>query len=414
MKKVLIVSYFYPPIGGVGTVRTLKFTKYLPEFGWSPYVLTIKNRDRFYTSLGYDDIPEQVTVHRSWNFLNNLSVLEGGLRRLKITSQVIVPDAYCGWIPMAVRDGIRIINTEGIDLIYVSCPPFSAALIGTELKKRTDLPLVVDFRDAWTLNPYAGRYLVPALKKLDETFEKTVFNNADFIIAATKGIKEDYSKKYPQIQSRITHIPSGFDIDDIPLSVKPFDKFTIVYTGFFYGMQSPDFLFSTLAKILHDKVIPRDNIQFLWAGPNAPFVHDLARKYEIKDIVNYVGFVSKKDSDELICRSHLLYLVIRSSEIINQTATVTGKIFSYLASGRPILAEIPSGAAGEMIRKYSDNSFIISSDDSEGLTEAIIQCYNDWKTGKSILKVSEKNMQFREEYSYRKLSNEINNVFEAL
>ena len=101
MKKVLVVSYYYPPIGGVGMVRTLKFTRYLPESGWFPHVLTVKNRDRFYTSLGYDGIPEQVAVHRSWNILNNLSVVEGGLRRLKITSQVLVPDAYCGWIPLS-------------------------------------------------------------------------------------------------------------------------------------------------------------------------------------------------------------------------------------------------------------------------------------------------------------------------
>jgi glycosyltransferase involved in cell wall biosynthesis len=414
VKKVLVVSYYYPPIGGVGIVRTLKFTKYLPESGWFPHVLTVKNRDRFYTSLGYDDIPEQVAVHRSWNILNNLSILEGGLRRLKITSQVIVPDAYCGWIPLAVRDGIRIIKTEGIDLIYVSCPPFSAALIGSELKKRTGLPLVVDFRDAWTLNPYAGRYLVPFLKKQDEKFERTVFETADFIITATDGIKEDYIQKYPSVRSRIEHIPNGFDTEDIPKDVELFEKFTIAYTGFFYGTRTPETLFQALERIFRSGQIPPGNIRFLWAGPDAPFVFDLAEKYNVRKIVEYVGLIPKKKADELIYQSQLLYFVIGGTEDNKDNTTLTGKIFPYLASEKPILAEIPAGAAGEMIRKYSDNSYIVSPGDSEGLTDAIIREYTAWNTGKKVSAVSEKTEQFRAEYSFRKLSNRIGNVFDKV
>jgi len=412
LKKVLVISYYYPPIGGVGMVRTLKFTRYLPESGWFPHVLTVKNRDRFYTTLGHDDIPEQVAVHRSWNVLNNLSILEGGLRRLKITSQVLVPDAYCGWIPQAVRDGVRIIKTEGIELIYVSCPPFSAALIGSALKKRTGLPLVVDFRDSWTLNPYSGRYLVPFLKKLDEKFEKTVFETADFIITATEGIKEDYIQKYPSVRSRIEHIPNGFDTEDVPEHVELFEKFTILYTGFFYGTRTPETLFRALEKILRSSQIPPDKIRFLWAGPEAPFVFDLADKYNIRKIVEYIGLIPKKKADELIYQSHLLYFVIGGTENHMDNTTLTGKIFPYLASGRPLLAEIPAGAAGEMIRKYSDNSFITSHGDSDGLAEAILRSYTSWSTGKNIPVGSEKTERFREEYSFRKLSNRIGNVFD--
>ena len=144
------------------------------------------------------------------------------------------------------------------------------------------------------MNPYAGRYLVPFLKKLDEKFEKTVFETADFIITATEGIKEDYIQKYPSVRSRIEHIPNGFDTEDIPENVELFEKFTIAYTGFFYGTRTPETLFQALEKISRSGQIPPDKIRFLWAGPEAPFVFDLADKYNIRKIVEYIGLIPRK------------------------------------------------------------------------------------------------------------------------
>ena len=239
MKNALLVAYEYPPIGGIGIIRSLKFSKYLPAFGWHPHVLSVWNPDRFYSTLTNEPIPNDVTVHRSRNVANNLSVVEGALRRIGIHSKLIVPDAYVGWIPDTVRTGRRIIREQAIDLVYVSVSPFSACRIGTRLKEKTGLPLVIDFRDAWTLAPNPIAYVHPALRRRNERLEVEAFRIADRVVTATEGIAEQYAEKYPFAAEKLVPILNGFDCDDLPRSVEPFPKFTIAYTGFFYGAQSP-------------------------------------------------------------------------------------------------------------------------------------------------------------------------------
>lgn len=414
MKKVLVIAYYYPPIGGVGIIRTLKFTKYLPESGWMPYVLTVKNRDRFYTDYGGDEIPDHVQIYRSWNILNNLSVVEGGLRRIGVHSKFLIPDAYLGWIPVAVNMGKEIIEEEGIDLIYVSCPPHSSSLIGARLKEITGVPFVLDLRDAWMLNPYAGQYLFSSLKKTDENLEKFVFKSADFIITATDGIKSDYVMKYPFVKSKISTIMNGFDLDDVPINIHPSEKFIIVYTGFFYGTRTPNLLFAALNIILTNKLIPEEKIEFLWAGRNAPFVHNLAERYHIQSIVKYIGVVSKKEADELLYRSHLLFFVIGSTEEISQNTTLTGKIFPYLASGTPILAVVPEGSAKKLLEKYSDSSYIITSGNVDEVVGAILNAYTAWQSGMTVNKSSSKTEEFRRCYNYKTQTQQLAGIFDEL
>jgi glycosyltransferase involved in cell wall biosynthesis len=418
MKKVLMIAYEFPPIGGVGIIRTLKFSKYLSKFGWSPHVLTVKNRDRIDTSPGYDSIPENVQAYRSYNILNNLSLVEAGFRRLGIISKIVIPDAYIGWIPMAVQKGKKIIEKENIDVIYVTCSPFSSALIGAKLKALTGLPLVIDFRDSWTIDPHYPDYLFDFLEILDEKWEKYVFSSADFILTATEGIKDGYLEKYPFIESKIVCVTNGFDTTDIPAYVKPFDKFTVTYTGFFYGVQSPEYFFEALEIILKNNLIPEDEIQFLWAGRDAPFVQNLMKHYHIENICNYIGLVSKKEADELLYRSQMLLFVIGYSDKISLKSTLTGKIFPYLASGKPILTLVPDGPAKDMIYKYSDNSYIIHSENSTDyinqIIDAICNEFEIWKNKKNIINNSEKNTTFRSLYNYETLTKNVANIFNAI
>jgi glycosyltransferase involved in cell wall biosynthesis len=375
-----------------------------------PYVLTVKNRDHFYTDCGGDEIPDHVQVYQARNILNNLSVFEGGLRRMGIHSKVLVPDAYFGWIPLAIKMGKEIIEKEGIDLIYVSCPPHSSSLIAARLKKITGVPFVLDLRDAWTLNPYAGQYFLSLLNKRDEKLENNVFQSADSIIAATEGIKDDYSAKYPS--AKIITLLNGFDQDDIPSSTLPFKKFTIAYTGFFYGARSPDLLFAALAKIIQRKLIPEHDIQFLWAGRDAPFVHNLADHYQIQNIVNYIGIVSKKEADALLYKSHLLFFVIGSTEEKSQNTTLTGKIFPYLASGTPILAVLPDGSAKKLLEKYSDSLYTITSGDIDEGVRIIMDSYIAWRSGINPKICTAKTEEFRKQYNYQALTKRLARIFE--
>ncbi|HQJ88199.1 MAG TPA: glycosyltransferase [Methanoregulaceae archaeon] len=414
MKNALLVAYEYPPIGGIGVIRSVKFSKYLPEFSWQPHVLTVANPDRFYTTVTNEQVPSGVTVHRVYNLLNNLSIIEGALRRLHLPSRAIVPDIYRGWVGPAIRQGRRIIADQSIDLIYVTVSPFSSSEIGVRLKMETGLPFVLDLRDAWTLAPNPIEYLHESLRKRDDEYEKRAIHAADRIITATEGIAEQYAEKYPSESDKIVPILNGFDCDDIPNHVEPFSKFTIIYTGFFYGAQSPKTLVKALERIVKNRLIPADEIQFLWAGRDAPWVRAMFRSAGIERIVKYLGLVPKAEADALLYRSHLLFFLLGENERVSQKRILTGKIFPYLASGRQILALVPNGDAARLISEFSDDAVIISNDSIDEVTAAIVDAYHRWQGGDATQHIGPKTREFRRRNNYRVRTQELAAVFDSL
>ncbi|HIH03148.1 MAG TPA: glycosyltransferase family 4 protein [Methanoregulaceae archaeon] len=414
MKNALLVAYEYPPIGGIGIIRSLNFSKYLPAFGWHPHVLSVRNPDRFYSTLTHEPVPDGVTVHRSWNVANNLSVDEGALRRIGVRSKLIVPDAYVGWIPDTVRVGRRIVRDHDIDLVYVSVSPFSACRIGTRLKEKTGLPLVIDFRDAWTLAPNPITYVHPALRRKNERLEVEAFRAADRIVTATEGIAEQYAEKYPFAAEKLVSILNGFDCDDIPRRAEPFEKFTIAYTGFFYGAQSPHVFLQALGRIVREHLIPDDELQFLWAGRDVPRVREMIRDEGIGHVVRYLGLVPKREADELLYRSHLLFFLLGENEQVTQRRILTGKIFPYLASGRPVLALVPEGDARDLIERYSGDSYIITNGPVDEVVRAILDAYRRWKAGDQPTTMDPRTGEFRRRYNYRARTGELAAVFDSL
>lgn len=414
MKNALLVAYEYPPIGGIGIIRSLKFSKYLPAFGWHPHVLSVRNPDRFYSTLTHEPVPDGVTVHRSWNVANNLSVIEGALRRIGIQSRLIVPDAYIGWIPDTVRVGRRIVRDHEIGLIYVSVSPFSACLIGTKLKEQTGLPLVIDFRDAWTLAPNPITYMHPALRRRNERLEEEAFRAADRIVTATEGIAEQYAERYPFSAEKLVPILNGFDCDDIPRGAEPFPKFTIAYTGFFYGAQSPHTFVKALGRIVREGLVPQDELEFLWAGRDALWVRELLRREGAWPVVRYVGLVPKAEADALLARSHLLFFLLGENERVSQTRILTGKIFPYLASGRPILAIAPPGDARDLIEAYAGEAVIVENGDVDGVVDAILGAFARWKAGTLPAEAGPRTQEFRRRYNYRVRTGELAAVFDEV
>lgn len=414
MKNALLVAYEYPPIGGIGIIRSVKFSKFLPGFGWHPHVLTVRNPDRFYTTITNEPVPSGVTVHRVRNPLNNLSMVEGALRRLHLPSRAIVPDVYRGWVGPAIRQGRRIIDEQSIDLIYVTVSPFSSAEIGVRLKQETGLPLVIDLRDAWTLAPNPIEYLHDGLRKRDERSEERAIRTADRIVTATEGIAEQYAEKYSFASDKIIPILNGFDCDDIPQDTVSFSKFTITYTGFFYGAQSPETFVKALERIVKTDLIPAEQLRFLWAGRDAPWVRAMFRDAGIDRIVTYLGLVPKAEADALLYRSHLLFFLLGENERVSQTRILTGKIFPYLASGQPILALVPHGDAEKLIDEYSDDSVIITPDSVDDVVSGIVNAYHRWRTGVTRQPLSDRTREFRRRFNYRERTRELAAVFDSL
>lgn len=362
MKRVLMLCYYYPPQGGVGCVRSVGFSRHLAAHGWEPTVLSVANPFRPMMPVTGEEPPAGVRVRYARNWCNYPVLAEAALRRLGVPEQVLVPDPWVGWIPGAILAGRGLLDDQKFDAVYVSCPPFSAAVAAKYLARRSDLPLVVDLRDAWTQNPYAGRYLAGCLEARDRRLEREVLGAAAAVVCATAGIRDDYRRALPEIADRFVCVPNGFEPRP-PAPPPRNDRFTIIYTGFFYGVQSPAPLFAAIAG-LEDL-----RLRFAWAGRDAPWVRNLARDAGVSHLIDYLGMLPKAGADALLGTADLLYLAI--GETRGPNTAMTNKIYPYIGSGVPILAHVPEGPAAEMIRRYSPESTVITSTGDERVAETV-------------------------------------------
>lgn len=412
MRKVLVIAYDYPPLAGAGIIRTMKFTQHFREFGWEPYILTVKNPDRFYTTEGKDPVPVGVKIHRSRNYLNNLSVVQGGLGKLGLKKRFIVPDVYVGWIFDTVKTAKNLIKQEKIDLIYVSCPPYSGAVAGAWLKEVfPNVPLIVDFRDAWTLNPYVKQnYVSSAVQKIDDRLEKWVFDQADAVVVAADGIKREYAVKYPHHISKMHVIYTGFDSNDIALNSGSNEKFTIVYAGYFYGVQTPEPICQALSMIKDEGKISPQQLEFKWIGRRSPY-ETLIEIYGLQKYMKCWGVVPKTAADYETAKADLLYLTIGQNAEVSQSYTLTNKIFSCLGAGKPILATVPEGDAKSLIEEHSDNSYIITDYDPVKIKRAIETAYARRNEQRII---SEKTCKYREEFNHPMMVMKLTEIMDGL
>ena len=401
MKKVLIISYFYPPLGGPGALRILNFTKYLPKYGWESYVISVKNPDRYFNIMGKEKVPEDIKVYYTKNILPLGWAQLGMEKYFGIKNFYSIPDIYIGWLIPTVLKAKKIIEKENIDLIFTSSLPWTSSLIGVLLKKLTRKPLVIEFRDAWSFNPYI-RYPTKSHAWLNLNLENICLRVCDYFITVMEYILNKYKQKYDNLEKKSAVIYNGFT--SFNLESNKFEKFTVVHIGSFYGSRSPEEFLEALESCI-SKMLPKTEIQFLVIGKQKKRFVDILEKYEI---VRILDTVSNEEVGKFIFNSHLLLL-------IEKTNSLTTKIFEYLASGNPILALIPEGEAAQMIRKYSDNSYIITDyDNTQKIAEAIYDCYTKWKEGKLNKKISKKTIEFRKKFNREAETKQLAEIFDKV
>src|SRR3990172_3757984 len=263
MRRMLLVTYFFPRVGGGGVPRPLKLAKYLPEFGWAPHVLTV--RDGFWSAMDETPLAElgpEVRIHRTRMVMPGRFVKRvlgrgnacsapgirgeesvGLAERAKSVLRTIayVPDEFIGWLPFAVREGTRIVEREGIEVVISTSPPHTAHLVGRAIARRAGLPWIADFRDCWTRNP---RFLYGQGLRgwVEARLERSVLAAASRIVAVTEGCRKTFLTDHPFLDpSKFDLITNGFDPDDyaggmLPASLQPEEgRFRVVYTGGFFA-----------------------------------------------------------------------------------------------------------------------------------------------------------------------------------
>ena len=382
MKKVLAVAYHYPPVGGGGVFRTLKFTKYLPKFGFQPYVLTVKNS--MYTPKDLSlvkEIPPETKVIATFSFEHR--ILRAS-RLLNINPEwFFIPDVNVGWLPFSIRAGTKVILQENIDVIYVTAPIWTSLLIGYFLKKKTKKPLVVDFRDPWTINPYHK----PSTKlhaKIEKFLERIVLTNADYVITVSQPYKNRLIEKYPFLKNKSEVIMNGFDPDDFKnLKRYPLQrKLKIVHTGSLYGLRSPRHFLFALHKLVQEKPVLRKLIEVQFVGNYGKEAPVIVNKLGLNDMVQCIRYVPHEKCLELMVNSHVLLLIV-ATEGAKTSGIVTGKLFEYLFSGKPILAIAPKENIAANIVQSAKAGIVVSSNE-EAIKKAITELYEKWAKGKLV------------------------------
>jgi len=422
MKKILIISYYYPPLNDVGGLRALAFSKYLPEFGWQPYVLSVKNPDKGWCILGNSKPPDRVKVYYTWSLINLTRAtgkLNGLLAKILhpfginlnkplIRDLFCIPDQFIGWIPLTFIKALNLIRKNNIDLIYVSCKPFSSAIIGALLKYVTKKPLVLDFRDPISplFERHEGYYKYLPSFQLIRKLEETILHYVNKFIVVTEETKNLYLSHFPFLNGKIHVIYNGFMEEYFSINTQPFEKFTIVYSGSFYAETiSPDPFFKALRIVINQDISLKDEIQFLYVGKKSDWFKQMINKYGLHEVVKATGYVSRQKSIEYIFKSSILLLRI-------VPAMISTKLFEGLAAGLPILALINKGEVEQIIKTYSKAPYyIVKPDDIWGIAQAIKDAYKKWENGKLEKK---KNPAFYYNFNKRNLTAKFVEILDKL
>lgn len=396
-RRVLVIAYYFPPSGGPGVQRTLKFVKYLPELGWEPVVLTARDAD--YPALDpslLDEVPKGIRVYRTfipepYRLYRKLTGRSAGeavdiatltrtsVDKSKLSERVaefvrscfFIPDARVGWLPFAVRAASRVIRKERVEVLYSSAPPYTCHLIGLALKKRFGLPWVADFRDSWV--GWLSAPTRPSLPhRIDCALERAVLKNADKILTVSRGIAEDLQKRNPDLdESKWTILPNGYDRADFE-GVRPagdHSRFTITYTGSLYGPRNPETLLMALEELLQERPEIGRQLKLRFVGRIGKAIEEMLRKPGWDSMVEIVPYVSHQESIGYLLGSDAALLIIDDAPA--NRGILTGKLFEYLGAGKPILALAPEGDAAELIRELRAGQ-VVYPKDVQGIREALL------------------------------------------
>lgn len=417
MKKVLIITYYWPPSGGAGVQRWYKFARYLSQYGWQPVVLTVKPEDASYPAIdtSFDkDPPEDVTVHRTASreafriyksIYNPDKIPSAGFAsedRAGVRQKIVrfirgnffIPDPRKGWNRYAYKEAVRIIaENRDIGCIITTSPPHSTQLIGLRLQKKYSIPWVADLRDPWTdIYYYRQFHMVFPANRINLRYEERVIRNAGLVTTVGPSLKALLLQKYRIEENRIAVVTNGFDEEDFKGSPSSVEKgFTITYTG----TLSDQYTLDTFIEVVNEQLQDHPDLTLRFVGSVSG---NQRRKLEQlpSEHVEFIGQVDHAKAIEYMLRSHALLLVI--PEHSSGKVIVTGKLFEYLASRKPILGIGPPDGDAAQIISETGQGRMVDYRDKNSIKEALQNCMKraeEQPAGPpepSILRYSRKNL----------------------
>ena len=416
-KKVLIVTYYWPPAGGPGVQRWLKFAKYLPEFGWEPIIYTPENPSYpLVDETLIKEVPQDLKIVKTniWEpyqiaekFSKSNKKFKGGqfdvgknqsfVSKLSIfiRGNFFIPDARKFWVKPSIKFLKEYLTENHIDTIVTTGPPHSLHLIGLELKKELpNLKWIADFRDPWTeISYYKHLKLTSSSDKKHRQLEKSVFENADLTLATSYTDAENFRKN----GANAFCVTNGFDVSE-SLSVgeleslnetpKPSNyktlkpKFTLSYVGVLEQLRNPENLWKSLKDLCETNPDFANDFELKFVGRIDDKILNDIENSVLKNNIKNLGYLSHGESVKEMEKSDLLLITNFPNE--SSKGIIPGKLFEYLATGKPILSFGPKDADVEKILNKTKAGKHFDYSENEEISDFILSLYKDWKSGKSI------------------------------
>ncbi|HRY32930.1 MAG TPA: glycosyltransferase family 4 protein [Bacteroidales bacterium] len=403
MKKVLIITYYWPPSGGAGVQRWLKFVKYLPSFGWEPIVYTVSNPEYPELDPGLGkDIPPGITVlktrikepYRAYKrFIGrnrDEKIAAGFLSEKKkpglaesvavwIRGNLFIPDARRFWIRPSVRYLTRYVKSNPPDVIISTGPPHSCHLIALGLKKASGLPWLADFRDPWTgIDFYRDLRLTRYADAKHKRLEKKVLQYADEVIM----ISPSQAVMFRNIYDRNYHvITNGYDPDDFPApAASPAEEtFSLTHVGSLVPSRNPKGLWTALASLAGEVPGFREHLVIRLAGQVDHSVISSIREAGLSDRLIKTDYLPHEQAVALQQSASVLLLLINDTP--NAKSILTGKFFEYLAAGRPVLCIGPPDGDAAAVLQHSHAGHTADYHDIDAMKMIVFNFYRLWLGG---------------------------------
>ena len=397
--KVLIITYYWPPAGGPGVQRWLKFVKYLPDFGIEPVVYIPENPTYPLIDEGLlkevnpnvTILKQKITEPYAWASAfskNSTKKISSGiiphkkkqsfLQRIMlwVRGNLFIPDARVLWVKPSVAYLSKYIKEQGITTVITTGPPHSLHLIGLRLKELHSIKWIADFRDPWTTIGYhkALKLSASAAKK-HKDLEKKVLNSADTVLVTSPTTKAEFEALTTK---PIAVITNGYDVETI--ARQPLDeKFTIAHIGSFLSERNPKMLWQALAELIVEEPDFNNDFQLKLIGAVSNEVLEAINQYGLSKYVNMLGYVSHSEAVSEQRKSQVLLLVEIDSE--DTKCIIPGKLFEYMVSERPTLAIGPHGADFAGIIQTTNTGVFATYEDKEKIKNTIKNYFNQYKEG---------------------------------
>ncbi len=418
--RVLVVAYYFPPMGLSGVQRVAKFVKYLPDFDWQPTVLTVEPGAyyAFDESLLEElEAREGIEIVRTESadptrlFAPGKLVKMPSERRRRVfswLSQLLyVPDTRIGWKKPAVDAGKAIMDQHAFDVIFASAPPYTSLLVGLELSRYGGVPLVADFRDDWLGNPRHA-YPTPLHRKRHARLEAEVVQNSSVVTTVNRVIQDRLIARHlgPRGYNKVTHLPHGFDPADFHRSPPPRSErtFRIVYSGVFYDAQRPDSFLKALRIWCDRNPEGEPLLEARFVGLVPDRTEELVDVLNLSHVVQMTGYVPHDRAVEELLNADVLWMTVGHQK--GEETIGTSKLCEYFGTRKPILGLVPDGAAKSALQEYGA-SVLANPDDEYAIAAGIDTLFRAFRSGK----LPEPDEEFVTRHNRKRLTGELAGLF---